>query len=178
MNDEFREGFELTYLDKLCMERKHIKRIGGVDEIFRWATKLRGWFKVVNETNNVGAEASKQFKKKMLIYGIRFIFVEVASVRNKIERILDTLKPYFESRAVYTKRGQETLAHQIQYIGKTKWDDEADIFATVVMNLAKPQEIKYEDVVEQEEEMPNPLKQHFKNKFNRKLKVTELWQTK
>jgi hypothetical protein len=74
-------------------------------------------------------------------YGMRYMLTEVLQTTNKEERILDTLQPYYQGRAVYHNRGQEKLVYELEYLGKAKNDDNADIFATVVSQLVKPSQI-------------------------------------
>lgn len=132
------------YAMKLCLDRTKIKRIGSGDEMFRIVHNTHHRPLFIIETNNAGGELAKQIKAKMQNYGMQYQYIEVYQTSNKIERILDTLKPYYQSRSVIHNIGQDILQHELEYLGKTTNDDNADILASCVMNLRKPTiEINY-----------------------------------
>jgi len=149
ISDEFREGSVNEFINRLCLDKSKIARIGSTDEMFRWMYTTEGTKfsitkhrpKFIVEVNSIGAEIYRQVKNKMSNYGMRYMLTEVLQTTNKEERILDTLQPYYQGRAVYHNRGQEKLVYELEYLGKAKNDDNADIFATVVSQLVKPSQI-------------------------------------
>lgn len=137
INDEFyNEEDYKNYASKLCEDRTRIKRIGVADEIFRMAIGHRTI--LVVEINTGAVEIARAINRKMTLYGRRFVLIEVTQHKNKAQRILDILTPYYQSRAVYHRPGQTTIMKQLELIQSTKHDDEADMFANGVANLQKP----------------------------------------
>lgn len=161
INDEFHDDKDyLTYATKLCTDLSKIKRIGLSDEIFRMAPEGHRITLVV-ETNTGAIEIVRQIYRKMTLYGRRFNLIEVPqTIRtgNKIQRILDNLALYYQSRAVYHRPGQRKLQDQLEFIQSTKNDDEADVLSTGVANLQKPlQLIMWQD----KDKLPKKQKDNF-----------------
>jgi hypothetical protein len=183
ITDELKPTVKITYVDDykkmaLAMNyQDYITRIGCVDEVFRWLSTTKTKPKIIIETNNTGNEVVKQFYQRMNLYGMRYMVEEVVQTRNKIERILDTLQPYYQSRAVWHQVGQDKLSHQLQYIGKTKHDDEADAFATGVSKLRKPPLISVGQTETTKEKKIKILPQIIR-KFKTSPSVTREWLTK
>lgn len=140
ISDEMKPEYVNKYINKLCMNTSQIQRIGSTDEIFRWAYGSQHRFKFVIEVNSIGAEIYRQVRTKMTNYGMRYMLLEVLQTTNKEERILDTLQPYYQSRSAYhnSSDNQEQLVYELEFLGKAKNDDNADIAATVVSQLSKP----------------------------------------
>jgi len=142
INDAFiSEEFEHEYIDKLCKDRSHIKRIGSTDEIFRWIGETPYRCSFVIETNSVGNEVTRTLYTKMKLYGVTRNVIEVASTKvNKEDRIADALTADFEAGMVYfnSNYNWEVLKNQLEYLGKTSKDDYADAAAVGRVNLSKP----------------------------------------
>lgn len=94
--------------------------------------------KVGIEVYNVGAEILRQLKYYTKTIGKRLTLFPIVQTENKLERIVQTLSPYYQSKSVIHKPGQDNLVHQLQYLGKTKFRDEADALESAVRNLNKP----------------------------------------
>lgn len=140
ISDELKNEYADKYINKLCTNYSHISRIGSTDEIFRWVHNTHHRPKFVIEVNSIGAEIYRQVKTKMNNYGMRYMLLEVLQTTNKEERILDTLQPYYQSRSAYhnSADNQEQLCYELEFLGKAKNDDNADISATIVSQLSKP----------------------------------------
>lgn len=146
ISDEFKEDYINAYHNKLCTNYSHIARIGSIDEMFRWMLDKDGKIsphrpKFILEVNSIGVEGARQAKLKMNNYGMRYMMLEVLQTADKEERILDTLQPFYQSRSVYHNIGQEKIVYELEYLGKAKNDDNADIEATVVSQLTKPTQL-------------------------------------
>lgn len=111
-------------------------RIGVVNQIFRVIKEHRP--KVVVEVYNIGHEILRQLRHYMKQIGKRLSLVPVTQSEDKLERIIQTLSPYYQSKSVIHRPGQNELMHQLEYLGKTKFKDEADAFESAVRNLLKP----------------------------------------
>lgn len=140
ISDEMKPEFINTYVNKLCLDYSQIARIGSADEIFRWVVGTHHRPKFIIETNAIGNEIYRQVRTKMSNYGMRYMLLEVLQTTNKEERILDTLQPYYQQRSAYHNNldNQHQLVYELEYIGKAKQDDNADISATVVSQLSRP----------------------------------------
>ena len=169
VTDEYKLGMDKKYINELCMDYADIERIGTVNEVLRWIKKrMPDDYRpqVIVETNLVGSQVVRTMKTLMTTYGLRFFIKEVYQDSNKIERILDTLQPYYQSMSVYHRTGQEKLARQLEYIKVTKHDDEADALALVVAHLRKP----VADVVYDADKKDDiDIKKLLKNPFNIKV---------
>lgn len=148
ISDEMKDEYKDKYINKLCMNYSHISRIGSTDEIFRWVYNTHHRPRFIIEVNSIGAEISRQVRIKMNNYSARYMMVEVLNTTNKEERILDTLQPYYQSRSIYHNSldNQEQLIYELEFLGKAKHDDNADIAAIVVSQINKPLSlIKWEE---------------------------------
>jgi len=175
INDEFYEDKDYyTYATTLCEDRTKIRRIGLSDEIFRMAP-LGHRITLVIETNTGAIEIVRQIYRKMTLYGRRFNLIEVPQHKEKTQRILDNMSPYYESRSVYHRPGQRKLQDQLEFIQSTKNDDEADIVSTGVEHLQKPLQL----IEHKEEEVkfvkPNFFKDLLKNK---NYEAKSIWKTR
>lgn len=141
--DEF-ESIEdqRAYLEEVCRITSKIKRIGTIDEVLRWLTPEKlPYTGIVIETNNIGSEIIRQLNRKMHLIGAYYTVLEQTTTKvDKVDRIIDSLAPFFDAGAVYFKEGEdwETLFHQLEYLGKTSKDDCADAAAIAAANLYKP----------------------------------------
>lgn len=140
ISDEMKIEYQNTYVNRLCLVPSHIQRIGSGDEIFRWVYGTHHRPKFIIETNSIGNEVYRQVKTKMSNYGMRYMILEVLQTTNKEERILDTLQPYYQERVAYhnTLDNQEQLVYELEFLGKAKRDDNADVAATIVSQLNRP----------------------------------------
>ena len=177
ITDEIKKEFEaVNNSTTLCRDINHIQRVGSVDEIFRYYYGTNHRPKIIIETNSVGAEIVRQFRRKMAVYNMRYIVIDFPQTTNKIERILDTLAPYYQSRAVTHNVGQETLKYELEFCGKTKHDDNADVMQAIVANIERPSKlITWEQGVSKEVEAPYKSPKFLGIKPN--YKTYEQWRT-
>ena len=143
INDAFKdESLEHKYVNTLCVDRKHIERIGISDEIFRWLDKSNPHkTKFVIETNHTGHEVTRTIKNKMRRYGQIFNVIEFANtIKAKEDRIADNLSKYAEAGFMYFNSNDnwEDLKNQLEYLGKTSKDDLADAASNGAIYLDKP----------------------------------------
>ena len=158
ISDEYKTEYKDDYQNRLCLDITKIARIGSVDQMFRWLFKTRHRVKFIIEVNSIGAEVVRQARTKMGNYGMRYSLIEVLQTVNKEERIMDTLQPYYQDHAVYHQKDQQKLIYELEFLGKAKNDDNADIFATVVSQIYKPNQLVEWDkkIIEQNEGYKSP----------------------
>lgn len=175
--DEFKDEYDGLYLDKLCLDRNKIKRIGAVDEVFRWLHGTNANCKIIIEVNSAGNETVRVALAKRRMYKMFYPVIEVLNTRNKIERISDALSPYIEMMYFNTDGELEQLKNQLEYLGKTTKDDCADIAGTVVEHLRRPEiEEKFENsLIAKPKKYETYMQKYNKQKYNKSKSYRDTW---
>lgn len=139
LRDLVREGYEK--IDKVCMDRGFIERVGFVDEVIRQAliyhpSKIK--IGVAGEEKLNLEEVRRVFRVNRL-YTIQIVErKQQGKEGNKHERILNGLIGYYESLQIFHCFPSADLEYELEQLGKAKTDDRADSLEVAVHNLQKP----------------------------------------
>jgi hypothetical protein len=139
-------------LNRVITDRSNISKIGVIDEMFRlWMRYKPSKIKIgiAGEEEQVLFLTQQVFRENK-VYDI-YIQGRPQTVREgkKVERIMSTLLPYYETRMVYHSPNLSKLEHQLEYLGKSKNDDCADSLEVAMWTIQPPYSTaKYEDMQE------------------------------
>ncbi|MDP4194858.1 MAG: hypothetical protein Q8940_07405 [Bacteroidota bacterium] len=163
------DTFEENRLDKVCIDRSRIERIGVIDETFRLALRFnvkKIKIGVAGEEKTIVNEFRRVFEANRL-YGV---YVgprkQTTAEGKKIERILNGLIAYYETMSVIHCGDLSKLEYQLEYLGKADSDDLADSLEVMFYNLDQPVDIEIGYFKQNGMEISYPKELTFKNLFD------------
>ncbi len=167
IRDNIRGEFYNYYPQRntLVQDKSHLEMIGMVDETFRMIGEFNPY--IIVETNKTGTNSFRAFKIACKDFAKRLRLFEFVAKTSKIERILDALLPYYETKTIYHNSGLSTLEHELEVLKKAKHDDQADALATAVLHTKPPMEISHPGVIEIK---PSDERANLRSKYKKRNK--------
>jgi len=173
IRDNIRSEFLALYNSRkqLVQDKSQLEMIGMVDETFRMIKYFNPY--IIVETNKAGTNAFRAFKIACKDFDKRLRLFEFVAKTNKVERILDALLPYYETKTIFHSFGLTSMEHELEILKKAKHDDQADALATAVAHTRPPAEIPFPN---SSNKTPEDKRANI-NKKRRKVYVNEDWTT-
>jgi hypothetical protein len=134
-----------TRFKKIILDRSILNQVGIIDECFRLAKRFHPWrikVGIASEEEQVVILMRQVFREN---YDYTYIVGREQTKRegNKVERIVNTLAPYYQTRMVYHSRNLQKLEYQLEYLGSSDHDDCADSLECAFFGLTFPQNLAY-----------------------------------
>lgn len=132
--------------DRIITDKQYVTKTGYIDEAFRLNLIYKvNLIKVGQGGGSEGAIRNEMERVFRVNYDYTQIFPRVQNNKtgNKMERIMGTLLPKYETRSVFHKEGLDKLEYQLEFLGKSTRDDLADCNEVTFFNMQRPENISY-----------------------------------
>lgn len=132
--------------DRVITDKQYVTKTGYIDETFRMNLQYKVNLIKIGQGGGSEGQIRNEFERVFRAnYDYTQIFPRVQNNKtgNKVERIVGTLLPKYETRSVFHREGLEKLEYQLEFLGKAKNDDLADSNEVTFFNMQRPENISY-----------------------------------